>query len=255
MVALWRTTRRRSSPICSSTSTACRICCSSWRGPRTSARGRRNRVVSPELAGAYAYCERLARTHYENFPVASRLLPARDAAARRRDLRVRAPRRRHGRRRRPSGRRSARRSRSPGARASIGAVARRRAAGRRRTPRCSSRCAIRSTTCRLPPCRCSTICSARSGRTSPSRAMRRGTTCWTTAGDRRTRSAGSCCASPGDDDAELDAASDAVCTALQLTNFWQDLADRLGEGPSCTSRLPIWQAAGREGARSGGTAA
>jgi squalene synthase HpnC len=34
-------------------------------------------VVSPELAGAYAYCERLAQAHYENFPVASRLLPAR----------------------------------------------------------------------------------------------------------------------------------------------------------------------------------
>jgi phytoene synthase len=33
-------------------------------------------VVSPELAGAYAYCERLARSHYENFPVASHLLPA-----------------------------------------------------------------------------------------------------------------------------------------------------------------------------------
>ena len=31
---------------------------------------------SAELASAYAYCERLARTHYENFPVASRLLPA-----------------------------------------------------------------------------------------------------------------------------------------------------------------------------------
>jgi hydroxysqualene synthase len=29
-----------------------------------------------ELAEAYAYCERLARQHYENFPVASRLLPA-----------------------------------------------------------------------------------------------------------------------------------------------------------------------------------
>ena len=29
--------------------------------------------------------------------------------------------------------------------------------------------------------------------------------------------------------AELDAASDAVCTALQLTNFWQDLGRRLGE--------------------------
>jgi phytoene synthase len=28
------------------------------------------------LAAAYAYCERLAREHYENFPVASRLLPA-----------------------------------------------------------------------------------------------------------------------------------------------------------------------------------
>jgi phytoene synthase len=34
-------------------------------------------VVTPGLAGAYASCERLARTHYENFPVASRLLPAR----------------------------------------------------------------------------------------------------------------------------------------------------------------------------------
>jgi squalene synthase HpnC len=38
-------------------------------------------VVSPlsplsnELAGAYAYCEQLARSHYENFPVASHLLP------------------------------------------------------------------------------------------------------------------------------------------------------------------------------------
>ena len=28
----------------------------------------------------------------------------------------------------------------------------------------------------------------------------------------------------GYDDDELDRASDAVCTALQLTNFWQDLA-------------------------------
>ena len=41
-----------------------------------------SRVPSPEsrvpsLASAYAYCERIAREHYENFPVASRLLPAR----------------------------------------------------------------------------------------------------------------------------------------------------------------------------------
>ena len=28
------------------------------------------------VARAYAYCERLAREHYENFPVASHLLPA-----------------------------------------------------------------------------------------------------------------------------------------------------------------------------------
>lgn len=34
-------------------------------------------MVNPELAGAYAYCEQLARSHYENFPVASHLLPAR----------------------------------------------------------------------------------------------------------------------------------------------------------------------------------
>ena len=31
----------------------------------------------PDVASAYAYCERIAREHYENFPVASRLLPAR----------------------------------------------------------------------------------------------------------------------------------------------------------------------------------
>ena len=31
---------------------------------------------APADHGAYAYCERLAREHYENFPVASRLLSA-----------------------------------------------------------------------------------------------------------------------------------------------------------------------------------
>lgn len=33
--------------------------------------------TAADLAAAYAWCERLAREHYENFPVASRLLPAR----------------------------------------------------------------------------------------------------------------------------------------------------------------------------------
>ena len=64
----------------------------------------------------------------------------------------------------------------------------------------------------------------------PSSATRRGTTCWTTAGDRRTRSAGSCCASPATTIRQLDGASDAVCTALQLTNFWQDLASDWARG-------------------------
>ena len=32
--------------------------------------------MTAELTEAYAYCERLARSHYENFPVASHLLPA-----------------------------------------------------------------------------------------------------------------------------------------------------------------------------------
>ena len=31
---------------------------------------------TPRLAAAYAHCEQLARDHYENFPVASRLVPA-----------------------------------------------------------------------------------------------------------------------------------------------------------------------------------
>jgi squalene synthase HpnC len=33
-------------------------------------------AIPPALAPAYAHCERVAREHYENFPVASRLLPA-----------------------------------------------------------------------------------------------------------------------------------------------------------------------------------
>lgn len=34
-------------------------------------------MVDPEVSAAYAHCERLARGHYENFPVASVLVPAR----------------------------------------------------------------------------------------------------------------------------------------------------------------------------------
>ena len=71
----------------------------------------------------------------------------------------------------------------------------------------------------------------------------------------------------GHDDAQLDAQSDAVCTALQLTNFWQDLAidwergrlyvplddrDRAGASDSdleARRMTPEWQAALRAAAR------
>jgi len=39
-------------------------------------RAGRRLAIPPELAAAYGHCERIAREHYENFPVASRLLPA-----------------------------------------------------------------------------------------------------------------------------------------------------------------------------------
>ena len=76
-------------------------------------------------------------------------------------------------------------------------------------------------TCSLPV-QFSTICSAPFGRTSPSIATRRGTTSSTTAAARRTLSDGWSCESPESNDADADRASDALCTALQLTNFWQD---------------------------------
>ena len=50
-----------------------------------------------------------------------------------------------------------------------------------------------------------------------------GRRCSTTAGDRPIRSGGSCFASPATTIRALDRSSDALCTALQLTNFWQDL--------------------------------
>ena len=49
----------------------------------------------------------------------------------------------------------------------------------------------------------------------------------------------------GHDDPRLDAASDAVCTALQLTNFWQDFARDWGHG---RLYLPV-EERDRQGAR------
>ena len=86
--------------------------------------------------------------------------------------------------------------------------------------------ALGATRCATARCRrrCSRTSSARFARTHGRRATPRGPTCSTTAGARPTRSAASCCASAGWRERALDEASDAVCTALQLTNFWQDLA-------------------------------
>ena len=116
----------------------------------------------------------------------------------------------------------------------------------RHDPRCGWRCS------------CSTICSARSGRTCRPRATRRGTSCSTTAADRPIRSAGWCCASrlPRPSARRW---SDAVCTALQLTNFWQDLEidwrkgrlyvplDRSCSAPAPTSRTSAAAASPRHG--------
>ena len=56
---------------------------------------------------------------------------------------------------------------------------------------------------------------------SPLRRSRR--RCSTTAGAPPIRSAGCCCISTASAAAEHLARSDAICTALQLANFWQDL--------------------------------
>ncbi len=51
-------------------------------------------------------------------------------------------------------------------------------------------------------------------------------------------------------DAEADRQSDAVCTALQLTNFWQDLAVDWAPRPTCTCRARDLGAAPRRPRRS-----
>ena len=79
------------------------------------------------------------------------------------------------------------------------------------------------------------------------RAMRPGRTCSTTAGDRRTRSAGWCCGSAAIATIGSIAASDAVCTALQLTNFWQDLAIDWSRGRLYVPE-EIWRAHGADAA-------
>jgi phytoene synthase len=177
-------------------------------------------VVSPELARAYASCERLAKAHYENFPVASRLLPARMrphiaaiyAFARHADDMA-----------------------DEGERPAADRLADLDMWGRRLDravrdgqidpgPHQEVFVAIRHSVaeCRLPLELLHDLLSAFRQDVTVTRYA-----AWEELLDYCRRSANPVgrlvLRVAGYDRADLDAASDAVCTALQLTNFWQDV--------------------------------
>jgi hydroxysqualene synthase len=176
--------------------------------------------LSPADRAAYAYCERVAREHYENFPVASRLLPssmrphiaAVYAFARRADDFADEPGLDSGERLRllDAWERRLRGDFSIPVPEQLGAEHIFRALAR----------TIRS--CGLPLPLLTDLLSAFRQDVTTTRYST-----WTDLLDYCRRSA-----NPigrlvlrigGYDDATLDAQSDAFCTALQLTNFWQDL--------------------------------
>jgi phytoene synthase len=178
-------------------------------------------VVNPELAGAYAYCERLSQTHYENFPVASRLLPR---AMRPHIAAVYAFAR------------IADDMADEGARPARDRIADLddwqsrldAAAGSEPLPREAHAdvfVALRETirACRLPPGLFRDLLSAFRQDVTTTRYET-----WTDVLDYCRRSANPIgrlvLRIAGHQNAELDTASDALCTALQLTNFWQDFA-------------------------------
>jgi squalene synthase HpnC len=178
-------------------------------------------VEDAALASAYAACQRLAREHYENFPVASRLLPAAmrphvaavyafariaddyadegEAPARERHARLAAWRARMH------------------AAASGSAVP--------QGPHPDVFVALGHTiaACRIPTPLFDDLLSAFEQDVDTTRY---GT--WADVLDYCRRSANPVgrlvLRIAGRDDAALEAASDALCTALQLANFWQDLA-------------------------------
>ena len=196
--------------------------------------------MNPELAGAYAYCEQLARTHYENFPVASRLLPARmrpHVAAVYAFARLADDMADEG--DRPAAGRLADLDAWDAClnAAALGAV-------QRGEPNADVFLALRHTieACRLPVQLLHDLISAFKQDVTVKRYAT-----WAELMDYCRRSANPVgrlvLRIAGHDRPELDAASDAVCTALQLTNFWQDVEVDWARGrlyvPSST-----WQAAG-----------
>lgn len=180
---------------------------------------KRTQVVPPDAAAlraAYAECERRARTHYENFPVASRLVPARMrphiaavyAFARAADDIA-----------------------DEGCRPDADRL-RLLDEWQNRLHACVTDCApddqvflalgatIRA--CHLPLSLFDDLLSAFRQDITTHRYRT-----WASLLDYCRRSANPVgrlvLRIAGHDDARLDASSDALCTALQLTNFWQDL--------------------------------
>ena len=196
--------------------------------------------MSPELARAYASCERLAQEHYENFPVASRLLPARMrphisaiyAFARYADDMA-----------------------DEGERPAADRLADLDAWGRRLDravldgkidpgPHAEVFVAIRHSIaeCGLPLALLHDLLSAFRQDVSVKRYA-----AWEDLIDYCRRSANPVgrlvLRVAGYDRADLDIASDAVCTALQLTNFWQDVEIDRRKGRLYVP-ASVWQTAG-----------
>jgi phytoene synthase len=174
-----------------------------------------------DCAAAYAYCERLAREHYENFPVASRLLPAAMrphvaavyAFARRADDFADEP-----------GIADAERFRLLDAwEARLGGDFRVPVPEQLGADLIFQALANTIQSCRLPCFLFTDLLDAFRQDVTTTRYET-----WADLLDYCRRSANPVgrlvLRIAGYEDAALDAESDAVCTALQLTNFWQDLA-------------------------------
>ena len=173
-------------------------------------------ATDPGLRAAYAHCERLARDHYENFPVASLLLPRRMrphvaavyAFARTADDFADEP------------------GREPTERLRLLDDWHRRLDGAAAGSAGDNdpifvALADTMTRCSLPPALLSDLLSAFRQDVTVHRYAT-----WTQLFDYCSRSANPVgrlvLRIAGVHDAEADRASDAVCTALQLANFWQD---------------------------------
>lgn len=200
--------------------------------------------VPPELAEAYRACERMARAHYENFPVASLLVPARMrphvaalyAFARTADDFAdegdRDPNEREALlddwpRALGSGAESATFDRIPGLTPVLAAT----------------RHTIHAR--RLPVQLFHDLVSAFRQDVRVKRYAN-----WADVLDYCRRSANPVgrlvLRIAGYDDASLDRESDAICTALQLTNFWQDLASDWARGRLYVPAEELAAAAARE---------